>query len=75
MMTGRLLLTDISHNAAHDADSLNSVGDHMRRIRSSSNGILVFEGETKLFNDRVGQNFTRNALHFGFALLRGECRH
>src|SRR5271154_6933544 len=34
--------------------------------------LLVCEGETELFDNRVGQHFTRNALDLGLRRLAGE---
>jgi hypothetical protein len=64
-----LLLTHISHNAAHGRiGSLTkcSVGDPATPVRETcarpgaKRGNLLFEGETKLFNDRVRENFARH---------------
>src|ERR1700730_3722323 len=71
-----LLLTYISHDAAHwligsfyrwgTGDGSGAVA---QRCSSGTNGDLVFEGETKLFNDRVRSNFARDPLYFRLRLI------
>jgi hypothetical protein len=34
--------------------------------------VLVFEGETVLFNDGIGQNFARDPLYFGVRFVLGD---
>jgi hypothetical protein len=38
-------------------------------LPSRTTGNLLFEGETKLFNDRVRENFSRHPLYFRLRLV------
>jgi hypothetical protein len=43
----------------------------LRRGPFSTGNTLLFEGETKLFNDRVRQNFARDPFYFRLRLIPG----